>query len=582
MNAAMLNIHDLMFSNRTNAKTTTNQGSSKFGNLLTQQTEPLSLLTDRTSPLQDQEQQLTKLYENLEEMLPEEVLDILKGNDVLQEEVIDLIMQGLSSQQNVFPMEVEEQQKAFIENLVGKHLSSLKQLESAPETKADLQVTIDIYNEIAEVLKGFEKTADIDDMAGTLTELVQDWEQFFQENPGMDKERILNHIHQQMQSNDLSGFDQAINQMAYQLLDVDFSAQEMNNGEDVEAINVNNVLQGLNQFMLTIDSTTAEQFMEQIINLLAGSNLIDEGLLKNEQFETQWVKAQQLMNVISQQIQRADTDTAKQIAGQIMKQLQGVQLSEQTSVSAQQASAAGPEGKQPLEVRIATWLRSIFKEVSPGVIKQSNNINVAGHTASEVTRHIEPKLAAWLHTSFQDASPAVFKQDHLPISKVEQFIVNMGSTDSSKGLSGKELIDKIETIVQSQRLQNFARGQSPISIQLRPENLGDMTIRFLQTNGELTVQMLVSSKAVKEVLESNLHQLRNVFSPHQVTIERQETLNASQTDVSKNPKENQNEQQQAEHQEASSDSNEPEQSSETESFESFMEQLLSQNIEEQV
>src|SRR5699024_4075522 len=45
---------------------------------------------------------------------------------------------------------------------------------------------------------------------------------------------------------------------------------------------------------------------------------------------------------------------------------------------------------------------------------------------------------------------------------------------------------------------------------------------FIEMNGEMTVKITVSSQATKKMLEANIHQLKNMFSPHQVVIEKQE------------------------------------------------------------
>lgn len=528
----ILSMPEFMLSNQ---KMHTGQGmnqNSGFRDLLLRQTVPVS--DDISVPMQEnKKKQLDKTYQQLKELLPDEVLAILQENDGLQEEILTLVMQSLSSQQEVSMDDDDEQQKLLIQKLLKQHLSP-------SEEKADLQGAADIYNEIVNLLQSVDEMAVIDDTASLLAKLKQDWDQFFQENPELDKKEALDDIHQYMQRADSFIFSQTVNQMVYQLLDANLpEGTETNDELNPKAVEVNKALQDLNQFILRADSATAEQMVKQI-----------------------------------------------------MKQLQDWKLVEQILIQPQKAvrSELVMEGSQRTEARIVTWLQSIFKEVAPGVIKQNSNVNFADQTeaqsaktVSEAAQRIEPKLAAWLQTTIQGASPNVFRQESLPISKVEQFIVNMGQTDLSKALSGKELIDKIESLVQSQRLHNFVQGQNPISIQLRPDNLGEMTIRFVQTNGELTVQMLVSSKAVKEVLESNLHQLRNVFSPHQVTIEKQDNVMLSNgTDASKNSKENQNDQQQADHFEESSESNEQEQYSETESFESFMEKLLSQNEEEQI
>jgi len=49
-----------------------------------------------------------------------------------------------------------------------------------------------------------------------------------------------------------------------------------------------------------------------------------------------------------------------------------------------------------------------------------------------------------------------------------------------------------------------------------------MLVRFTEINGEITVKILVSSQTARQMLEANIQELRNIFSPHQISIEEQE------------------------------------------------------------
>ncbi|MFD1067570.1 flagellar hook-length control protein FliK [Oceanobacillus locisalsi] len=544
----------------------------------------------------------------LEEWLPEEVLTILEDNEALQEEIVELIMQNPLALQEKEDSKGDDVQQTFrIENLLNQHVSALHQAEITDESKADEQTAKAIYNEIVDLLQGIEKQADIADTAALLTKSVQNWEHFFQEHPELDKSKVLQDIHQHMQKADASEVNQVTYQMAFDLLAADLPETEINKDTiHFQTQDADKVLQDVMQTVKNADFRADGEMKSQLANILSDFGIADDKQLyailnSTGQIDApsagngQQEKVERFIEVIIQQLQRAEPNVEEQVIKQLRQQLQEWNVSAGNSVPPAETANAqlDAEGIQRIEARIAGWLQSVFKEVAPGVMKQRHAVLVTDSAPQEtshrqtdnieadtVQRIAPTKLAAWLQTAVQDASPAVWKQDNLPLSKMEQFIVHMGQNDSSSSLSGKALLEKIEAIVQSQRLQNFARGQNPITIQLRPENLGDIAIRFAQSNGELTVQMLVSSKAVKEVLESNLHQLRNIFSPHQVSVEKQDYLAASQTEAQKTSKENQQEQQREENQETSSDVNEENLSSEAESFESFMEKLLSQNIEE--
>lgn len=457
----------------------------------------------------DKDSQLDEMMDKFEKLLPSEVLDIVKDNETLQQELFAFAMQ------NEFPMQENEPKLGFsTEDILG-HNQAVGQKEinpleaSALDSKLDLQSGKDIYMKMTELMQSIETEEDIENIANSLTKLLQEWNQFVQGQTPIDQQQVLSYINQQVISADASIADKLAYQQTNQLLELSQSPKA--EGESVQP-NQQKILDYIKQQLMTAGSLINGKSGYQQTDQFVKSNLLDEGLMENVQGERQ------------------------------------------------QRNGLNDEAAE----------------------QDANRLRQVPKVDAEGQKHLESKVATWLQSAFQGASPGVFKQDSLPISRVEQYILHTGQADSAKMLSGKELIDKIETLVQSQRMQGFIQGQNPISIQLRPENLGDMTIRFVQVDGEVTVQMLVSSKFVKELLESNMHQLRNVFSPHQVTVEKQDNLLLSNTETSKSSKENQHEQQQSSQHEGSSDSHQGKQTSDSDSFEAFMEELLSQTIEEQV
>src|SRR5690625_7091782 len=57
-----------------------------------------------------------------------------------------------------------------------------------------------------------------------------------------------------------------------------------------------------------------------------------------------------------------------------------------------------------------------------------------------------------------------------------------------------------------------------------------MMVRLEEVNGEMTAKIIVTTEAAKKALQSNIHQLKNMFSPHQVVIERQDEIVLQQTE----------------------------------------------------
>ncbi|PAV30004.1 hypothetical protein CIL05_08995 [Virgibacillus profundi] len=136
-----------------------------------------------------------------------------------------------------------------------------------------------------------------------------------------------------------------------------------------------------------------------------------------------------------------------------------------------------------------------------------------------------------------------------PISRLEQYVIHLNQTQSSH-TNNQQVIEQFEKIMKSSRFLSMPNGTNQLNITLRPDNLGEMMVRFTQINGEMAVKIMVTSQAAKEMLESNMHQLRNMFSPHQVVVEKQEATVQQGQDVQKGKSDEQladHEQNQSEH-----------------------------------
>ncbi|WP_226376920.1 flagellar hook-length control protein FliK [Oceanobacillus halotolerans] len=169
------------------------------------------------------------------------------------------------------------------------------------------------------------------------------------------------------------------------------------------------------------------------------------------------------------------------------------------------------------------------------VAKQQYNAN-ATITSKDVVKWLQKAFSNQLANT--ENSNGVSFTTNAPMSRIEQYVIQVNPTQRSKSVD-QQLINEFQKVMKTSQFLSMSNGNSQLAIRLQPDTLGDMMVRFTQVNGEMTVKILVSSVAAKEMLESNLHQLKNMFSPHQVTIERQDlqtqqsqNLNADQEDQS--------------------------------------------------
>jgi flagellar hook-length control protein FliK len=114
-------------------------------------------------------------------------------------------------------------------------------------------------------------------------------------------------------------------------------------------------------------------------------------------------------------------------------------------------------------------------------------------------------------------------------AKGEISLIELENRNNSRN---EALIKEMQNIF---RRSNFgqAGGTNRLLVKLYPEHLGQVRIELLQINGVMTARILASTALGKEMLDSQLHQLRSAFLQQNLQVER---IDISQTlqDTSKN------------------------------------------------
>lgn len=141
-------------------------------------------------------------------------------------------------------------------------------------------------------------------------------------------------------------------------------------------------------------------------------------------------------------------------------------------------------------------------------------------------------VMSWLQQAFSHyveqeekvtGTTPITTDSQIPMTKVEQYTIHVQSIDKVERVS-EEIVNKFTNIIRESRFLTNKNELNQLSIVLKPENLGNMTVRFMQVDGEMSVKIIVTSQVAKEMLESNMHQLKHMFSPHQIMIERDESI----------------------------------------------------------
>ncbi|MCF6137110.1 flagellar hook-length control protein FliK [Pseudalkalibacillus berkeleyi] len=109
------------------------------------------------------------------------------------------------------------------------------------------------------------------------------------------------------------------------------------------------------------------------------------------------------------------------------------------------------------------------------------------------------------------------------MSKVEQLVIHA----PQDGDSHARFTNEIAKVMNRGRLLTLPNGSTQISIKLFPENLGALDVQIVQRNGEIAAKIIASTAQAKELIETNLNQLRHVLQGQNVTVNQIEV--SSQT-----------------------------------------------------
>lgn len=280
--------------------------------------------------------------------------------------------------------------------------------------------------------------------------------------------------------------------------------------------------------------------------------LTDEQLTKMNQI------LQQFSTLIGEQVGEGNIKTLEKTAPEIVKLLNEWQgILDRTNLS-----------KSDLKQLISeNDLAKLWEKLTERFTKRTNVAKAAHYSGDAKVRSAD--VAKWLAHLLQESDldvklrPITTPKIQLtnathPVinaTPIEQYVIY---TQQSKGeLMEQQVLNQFRQIVETRNFFPYQTNINQLSVTLRPDHLGEIFVRMTEINGEMTVKLLVSSQATKRLLEANIHQLKHMFSPHQVVIEENEKMVEDLTPKDQlqeeNNEENFNDTEEEEQQEQSSD-----------------------------
>ncbi|MBM7540574.1 flagellar hook-length control protein FliK [Amphibacillus cookii] len=144
-------------------------------------------------------------------------------------------------------------------------------------------------------------------------------------------------------------------------------------------------------------------------------------------------------------------------------------------------------------------------------------------TSEDVMKWVKAAVARHNNPASEQSSNfgALFNQQQ-GHTTIEQLAVHLNSQTETVDQLSEQLMSKLEQALEQSTFLQGKNGTNQLLIKLAPESLGNIMVELTEIDGEMLVKLTASSQMAKEALEANIRELRHMFSPQNVVVEKQE------------------------------------------------------------
>lgn len=300
------------------------------------------------------------------------------------------------------------------------------------------------------------------------------------------------------------------------------SLAKINNDVDLDALS-NQAMLMLQWLMTPMQETVAStnqglemsgDFFAQTVSTSAGKEVLQQ--VTSEQVMEVWGQVKEVLNHLTK------GEVTNTLSVRLLKLMK--QWTMMSKASPESTSQILGQDKSSTEAKLWNQLINAYHKRTDSSIRLSYQSNTTV-TASDVSKWLKSALTR-MSSDGNDANQVNNLTNTItgqPISKVQQFVIHINqSATGDQSAMQNELIEKFQSILKSSQFMSKLNGSNELLLKLNPKQLGDITVKLLQQNGEMLVKIMTNSQATKDALEANIQQLRHMFSPQQVVIEKQD------------------------------------------------------------
>lgn len=140
--------------------------------------------------------------------------------------------------------------------------------------------------------------------------------------------------------------------------------------------------------------------------------------------------------------------------------------------------------------------------------RQLLNAIIQRHTVRDAGK-VEPKASAAGMVQTMDVMP-----------KLQQFVLHVPSQANQQGVDQEAFINEFQRILAKSQLTSGANGTTRLTLKLFPEHLGSLNIELVKAQGGLTARIVAMTTSAKEMIDSQLTQLKQAFSSQHIQVDK--------------------------------------------------------------
>lgn len=306
-------------------------------------------------------------------------------------------------------------------------------------------------------------------------------------------------------------------------------------GEEEKAVSIDEVLENSDN-LLSLLNINREQ-LNEILQLIFGQEVSINNLSDFIQFINE---QPQLSADIALTILGKDNDNQK-VAVQLLQLMKLVEIIYKEYSISQQSSLLLSENnnefklqrKQPANIfQTVDKVSENEQSTKPisgvkAVLQNVENLISIEGTSSSGKFSLEgfEQLVQQAKTTMENSASTLPNTMLQPNSETKIVTITLPNTNQTS--QAESLVKQIEALLQRSQMAN-TQGTSKILIKLHPENLGSIRIELVHREGAITARLLASTSQAKELLDSQVHQLKQAFVQQNIQLERIDILQSLQ------------------------------------------------------